>query len=106
MTEIADETSESPSPSISSPLVRFVSAIRLVDGDEAIAAKPAAVRNVSSLIISNRIKPGLFVVPTMLPSIYELGIPVQASNDASNAALAWATVRNAGPSGLGMGSSV
>ena len=43
--------------------------MRLVDGEEAIAPKPAAVRNEISLTKLNPTSPGLLVVPTICISM-------------------------------------
>ena len=58
-------TSESPSPSMSSPSTRSVSAISVTDGEDAMASKPGAVRKVSSFTMSKPQAPGLGVVPAI-----------------------------------------
>jgi hypothetical protein len=63
---MALDTSESPSPSRSSPLTSCESEIRVTEGAEAIAPKLAAVRKVSSLTMSKPRRPGLATVPTIL----------------------------------------
>ncbi len=100
------ETSEVPSPSMSSPSLSWESAISVIEGVEAIAPKPAVVRKVSSLTMSKPASPGLAIVPTIFSSMYEVGILVQASKDLSNAVLASASVITGAPSGLGIGSMV
>src|SRR5262245_37610752 len=105
-TVIVLETSESPSPSMSSPSKKVESAIKLTEGDDAIAPKPAAVRKDNSLMKSNPTSPGFAVVPVILMSMKEVGISFQASNEVCKAAWAWATVNTGAPSGFGIGSSV
>src|SRR6185295_5544858 len=85
---------------------RIVSWVSDTDGDDAIALKLFAVRNVSSLMKSNPRVPGLAVVPVMRMSMNDVLISFQALNDACISARAAATERNAAPSGLGIGSSV
>src|SRR5215212_10748607 len=102
---MALETSESPSRSMSSPFASVVSLIRLVEGEEAMAAKAALVRNVSSFMKSKPASVVLLVVPVILMSMNEVGRLFHALNDDCNAACASATDRKAGPSGLGTGFS-
>ena len=66
---MALDTSESPSPSMSSPLLSCKSAIRVTEGAEAITPKLAAVRKVSSLTMSKPRGPGLATVPTIFSSM-------------------------------------
>src|SRR5690242_7796522 len=103
---MALETSESPSPSRSSPFTSVVSEMRLVEGEEAMALKPADVRNVSSLIMLKPTSPGLLVVPLICMLMYEVGIEFHASNDAWSAVVASARDKTGAPSGFGIGLSV
>src|SRR5215213_314629 len=103
---MALETSESPSPSMSSPLTSVESLIRLVDGEEAIAAKPAAVRNEISLVMLNPTNPGLAVVPVICMLMKEVGMLFQEFNEPCMVVVASATLRNGAPKGLGIGLSV
>src|SRR5262245_8828946 len=90
---------------MSSPFANVASAVRLVEGEEAMAVKVAAVLKVSSLTKSNPRRPGLVVFPTIRRSMYDVGIPFHASKDPCSAAVAVATVRTGAPSGLGTGSA-
>ena len=91
---------------MSSPFVNCVSSINEVEGEEAIAAKLLAVRNVSSLTKSNPRNPVLAVVPVILMSMNDVGRLFHSSSERCNAVRASATERNAVPIGFGIGSSV
>src|SRR5262245_66205927 len=90
---------------MSSPATNVASASRTQDGEEAMAPKVAAVLNVSSLIMSKPIRPGLVTFPTICMLMYEVGMLFQASNEACRAGVACASVRNGAPRGLGVGSA-
>src|ERR1700754_1543874 len=83
-----------------------MSEIRFVDGDEAIAVKPAAVLNESSLIMSKPTRPGLATCPVICMLMYEVGIEFHLLSEFCSSVVALARDRNAGPSGLGIGLSV
>lgn len=78
---------------------RHIVPMKLVDIEAAMAAKLFGVRNVSSLIMSNWICPGLLVFPTICASMYADGIAVQVLSDVCKAVVAWARVITGVPGG-------
>ena len=66
---MALETSEIPSPSMSSPSTNTASSSRVTLGVEAMKSKLFSVRNVISFLKSKPTKPGLLLVPTIRMSI-------------------------------------
>ena len=105
-TVMALDTSESPSPSMSSPLANVESAISAVEGDDAMAPKAAAVRKLSSLTMSKPTRPAFGTVPTIFISMNEVGMSFHWLNDCCSAVRACATVSTGAPSGFGTGSRV
>src|SRR5579872_3968689 len=101
---MALETSETPSPSMSSQSLSWVSAISVIDGVTAMKPKPGGTLKVSSLIMSKPPKPGSLIDPPTCSSMYEVGILFHESNDFWSAVLAAARETTGPPSGLGIGS--
>jgi hypothetical protein len=96
------KTSESVSPSMSSPATRLESSSRAIEGDEAMAVNPAVVLNVSSFFMSKPRTPALVRLPTIWLFTHEVWISFHRSNERWKAAVASARVRNGAPRGFGM----
>src|SRR3954462_11095253 len=101
---MALETSETASPSMSSPSLSWESAISVIDGVTEMKPKPGGTLKVGSLIMSKPPKPGSLIVAPTFSSMYEVGILLQESQDFWSAVRASATETTGPPSGLGIGS--